>query len=191
MSMPTEKKIAEDLVMAVLEMADAVQRARAHMGATGRDAVGIVGHIVAALRSAGGHLPPNLHELRWPFEERPQPKEDPTGLKAAMAIADVLGRAMLLKSGDDQLADDVAKVWPEHGKRADAERALEQLRQERTAQRVASAKPIPPRPSAPAPGAKDEELDMPLVDAPPGGPPGSWVDGEYKIETFTRQPLVG
>jgi hypothetical protein len=146
--------------------------------------------MVAALRSAGGHLPANLHELRWPFEERPQPKEDPTGLKAAMQLADVLGRALLLRSGDDQLAADVAQVWPEHGKRAEAERALEALRQQRTAQRVASATPRKPPPSAAPTAAKAEDLDMPLVDAP-GGPPGTWIDGEYRIEAFTRQPLVG
>ena len=143
--MNEHEQIARDIVGHVQGIAQAIRRTRellATRRAAGEraDATPIAGFLARALRELGGTLEGgNPNPLRWHLEETPQPKEDPTGLRAAAELVVLLTR-ILRRQGSDALLEDVGRVWADQPNKPAGDAALDQLQRQRADERAAAAR---------------------------------------------------
>lgn len=191
MTTKEEREVEEAIAKMLLE---GVQRIRLAITAArglrrkGREATPVVGHLVRMIREIGGHFPVHPHAIRQAIEESPQPLDDEGAYKATPGVVARIIEAISAKSGDDEHADTIGLVWPEHATKADAAKATDEVRR---ASQPAQQAPAPRVAAQRAPGAPTRTGNaMPLVDRA-SGPPGTWVDGEYVVEEFVRHPTVG
>jgi hypothetical protein len=188
----TEKRIGEEIVAHVQAIAALIREAGAHLEAENkkapRDAYPLAGHIAGALARAGARLGDgNPHKLVWPFERKAR-LNDPSGLGGTIHLAKYIAEALVNRSGQRGPLEEAAELWTCCATRQEIDATTLAARALVTPG-PQQAEPAP-RAAAHSPAVAPRGEVIPLVDKP-SPPPGKWVDGEYRIEQFVRQPTVG